>query len=119
MELSKVLEGIDAYIKSVEEIISENEIIKADETNPNCYIEISGRLTGLQIAIDYLEAVRMEISDAISNILDNSINTNVNDENTILKAESIILNSRIGLLEKENNKLKGITEKNKTLDKLD
>lgn len=113
MELTKCLENIDLYINSLSEIITAESEAMSDKFNPNLYIESQGRLTGFQIGLDYLEAVRLDVQDAINTVLDNSINTDIGALNTLLKGENQLLQTRVNLLEKENKKLICIESKNK------
>ena len=118
MELTKCLENIDLYINSLSEIITTENETMPDKFNPNLYIESQGRLTGFQIGLDYLEAVRLDVEESINTLLDNSINSDVGAENALLKGENQLLQTRLNLLEKENKKLICIESKNKkTLDK--
>ena len=118
MELTKCLENIDMYITSLREVINNEAEDMPNKINPNMYIESQGRLTGFQMGLDYLEAVKLDVQDSINAILDNSINTDIGAENALLKGENHILQTRINLLEKEKKKLINIENKNKkTIDK--
>lgn len=116
-KLLDILNKIDAIISIFEaEIATLDAEKKEDAYNGNYYIELSGRISAMAIALDYTDALRLEVSDILNEFLDNCMNTDDGATIALLKGEIELLRARLQIEEKQEVKKTKIKNK-KVLDK--
>ena len=116
-KLLDILNKIDAVISIFEsEIATLDAEKKEDAYNSSYYIELSGRISAMAIALDYTDALRLEVSDILNEFLDNCMNTDDGATIALLEAEIKLLRARLQI--EENQEIKKAKIKNKkVLDK--
>lgn len=116
-KLLDIISKIDAVISIFESEIATLDSEKKDDAyNGNYYIELSGRISAMAIALDYTDALRVEVSNILNEFLDDCINTDDGATIALLKGEIELLRARLQIEEKVENKKSKIKNK-KVLDK--
>ena len=110
-KLLDILNKIDAVISIFEsEIATLDAEKKEDAYNSSYYIELSGRISAMAIALDYTDALRLEVSDILNEFLDNCMNTDDGATIALLEAEIKLLRARLQI--EENQEIKKAKIKN-------
>lgn len=79
--------------------------VKLNETNPNVYMELTGRSLGLTEAIAEVRKTKMHVDEHINEILKNTVDGNYVTKLGILEDENRVLRDKAYILQKDIDKL--------------
>lgn len=94
-QINNEMEELIINIQKHQDIVAQ---LRLDESNPNSYVELGGRLIGLQEVLDEVELTRLAINDHIINILQNTTDGNYANKVNNLEDENKVLREKIEIL---------------------
>ena len=100
-------------VNIIEDEVRKTNMVRNDEPNHNAYIENTGRLIGLTLALNEIEKSREIINDHIIYILNNTTDGNFSKKMNLLLDENEILRDKVDMLNEDLDKYSKIQTKEK------
>lgn len=101
---TKIQTELDALLLSVQKHQDIVAQLRSDESNPNYYLELGGRLIGLTEAMEEIELSKTLIEGHILDIIKNTTDGNYAEKVSNLEAENDALRERVKLLKDDLKK---------------